>query len=516
MRIAIINQKGGVGKTTTAANLGAGLARSGLRVLLVDIDPQAHLSLHVNVDIYHVPQSIYDVLLGEKNLAEVIQTTAVPGLDILPSNIDLSGAEVELASAVGREIILRDALNQHQAGPSAPKYDLVIIDCPPSLGLLSINALTAADHVLITLQAEYFALQGMTKLLDIVKLIQRRLNPCLEILGIVCCLYDSRVKLTREVLDEVQKYFGGLLFQSMIRKNVRLSEAPSHGKTVFEYDPSCPGAQDYQALTEEVIRRAGNKLPQPPVAVGHPAAAQAAVPIGQPDAASADAGAAASGKRVPRRKRKKKKKKKAATRVSAAARPETEASPSSPAAVRVAQSSRAETGVPASPEQPDAATEAAAPAGEPGRAVSAANLAPDAPRPAAAPAPSRSPAQEAPAAKELLERMPVASVADLARGVAIKFFYSTPDGRTEGFVFQRDGCFYAFENVCAHMALSLDMNDSDFFTGDGKLLICKTHGAVYVPETGECVGGPCAGRWLKKLSIEVQDGTIYLLARPMA
>ncbi|TDJ77107.1 MAG: ParA family protein [Planctomycetota bacterium] len=258
-RIAVINQKGGVGKTTTCANLGAALARAGRRVALIDLDPQADLSMHVGVEADAGECSTYAVLLGDLPLADALRETSTPGLSIVPSHIDLSGAELELASAIGRETILRDAVQRWEADGrattgSAPA-DYVLFDCPPSLGLLSINALAAAREVLITLQTEFFALQGMSKLVEIVALLRRRMNPELAITGILPCLYDSRLKLAREVLGEIRTYFPEQVFRTAIRTNVKLAEAPSYGQTIFEYAPTSRGARDHDLLAAEVMQR---------------------------------------------------------------------------------------------------------------------------------------------------------------------------------------------------------------------------------------------------------------------
>lgn len=258
-RIAIINQKGGVGKTTTSANLGAALAEQGRRVVVVDMDPQANASLHLGIEAGPHEPSVYSVLVGELGFAECMRETKAPRLWVVPSNIDLSGAELELASAIGRDSLIRDAIEDwckdHQAKHGQDPADYVIFDCPPSLGLLSINALAAAGEVLITLQTQFLALMGMSKLVEVVQLIRRRLNPELTITGIVPCLYDSRLKLNREVLGEVRKYFPGQVFKNAIRSNVKLAEAPSFGISILDYASESNGAQDYRMLALEVIEQ---------------------------------------------------------------------------------------------------------------------------------------------------------------------------------------------------------------------------------------------------------------------
>lgn len=257
-RIAVINQKGGVGKTTTCVNLGAALARQGRRVVLIDMDAQANLTISLNVEAPPESPSTYTVLLGSTTIEESLRPTATPGLRILPSNIDLSGAELELAGAMGREHLMRDALRDFEAAHrqrhgEAPA-DYVIFDCPPSLGLLSVNALSAAREVLVAIQTEFLALQGMSKLMEVLQILRRRLNPELEVAGILPCLYDSRLKLAREVLAEVRAYFPDKVLPTPIRANVKLAEAPSFGQTIFEYAPDSNGAQDYLALARELMR----------------------------------------------------------------------------------------------------------------------------------------------------------------------------------------------------------------------------------------------------------------------
>jgi chromosome partitioning protein len=258
-RIAVINQKGGVGKTTTTANLGAALAQQGRRVVVVDMDAQANLSLSLDRETAPDQPSTYTVLAGSTSFARALRPTAIEGLTLLPSNIDLSGAELELASAIGREFLMRDALREWErearARDGRAPADYVIFDCPPSLGLLSINALAASGEVLITLQTEFLALQGMSKLVEVVQLLRRRLNPELEITGILPCLYDSRLKLAREVLGEIRTYFPGQVFPNPVRSNVKLAEAPSYGKTIFEYAPDSNGAADYRLVAREMITR---------------------------------------------------------------------------------------------------------------------------------------------------------------------------------------------------------------------------------------------------------------------
>jgi len=256
-RIALINQKGGVGKTTTTVNLGAALAQLGRRVVLVDLDPQANLTLHLNVQLAQDQPSSYSVLLGNGSFAATLRDTPTPGMRLIASSIDLSGAELELANAFGREMLLRDAIDQwereHRELHGEAPADYVLLDCPPSLGLLSVNGLVAAYETVIAVQTEFFALQGMTKLVEVVQLLRRRLNPKLEITGILPSLYDNRTRLAREVLGELRSYFPGKVFQRSIAKNVKLAEAPSYGKTIFEYAPESSGAGDYLALAREVI-----------------------------------------------------------------------------------------------------------------------------------------------------------------------------------------------------------------------------------------------------------------------
>jgi chromosome partitioning protein len=284
--IAIVNQKGGVGKTTTTVNLGAALALAGQRVLLIDLDPQANLSMHLGLEAGPNDPSIYGVLVGSEPLADAIRPTGTPGLSIVASNIDLSGAELELASALGRETLLRDAVDSWRtSGGGEDPVDFVLFDCPPSLGLLSINGLAAAREVFIALQTEFFALQGTSKLVEVVQLLQRRINPELLITGIVPCLYDSRLRLAREVLAEIRKYFPGQVFGRGIGTNVKLAEAPSYGQTIFEYAPESKGAKDHELLAQLVLEQSG-AAPAPGAGEAHgelrPTSPPAAVTNGEP------------------------------------------------------------------------------------------------------------------------------------------------------------------------------------------------------------------------------------------
>jgi len=252
-RIVVVNQKGGVGKTTTCANLGAALALLGRRVVLVDMDAQANLSTHLGLQ-GASERSTYGLLTGRCSFAEALVPTRVDGLALVPSHLDLSGAELELASALARESLLAQAVDEW-AGARAADY--VIVDCPPSLGLLSINALVAAREVFIALQTEYFALEGMSRLVEVVQLLRKRMRPDLEITGILPTLYDNRLRLAREVLAEIRTYFPGQVFENAVRTNVRLAEAPSHGQTIFEYAPESYGARDHLLVALEVIAQEG-------------------------------------------------------------------------------------------------------------------------------------------------------------------------------------------------------------------------------------------------------------------
>ncbi len=256
--IAVINQKGGVGKTTTAMNLGAALAETGLRVLLIDLDPQANLTEHAGLDANSAEKTVYDLLVGDTEIDAVIRPLGEKNLWCIQSHIDLAAAELELGGKAGRETVLHDGLAK--LAPS--RFDVVVIDSPPSLGLLSINALAAADQVLIAMQTEFFALQGMAKLIEVVDMVRKWLNPRLELAGIVACKVDKRPRLTQEVLDEIRTHLPDKLFETQIRINVKLAEAPSHGKSVLAYAGESNGAEDYRQLAREYIRRCGEPAPK--------------------------------------------------------------------------------------------------------------------------------------------------------------------------------------------------------------------------------------------------------------
>lgn len=246
--ITIANQKGGVAKTTTAVNLSACLAAWGRKVLLVDIDPQGNATSGLGVDRDNLTASIYDLLLGEGEIEGVIIDTGIENLDLVPANISLAGAEIEMVGMEKRETKLRDFLI-----PIRDRYHYIFIDCPPSLGLLTINALTAASSVLIPIQCEYYALEGVGQLLQTINLVQQRLNPHLLLEGVLLTMFDARTNLAIQVVDEVKDYFGNKVFSTVIPRNVRLSEAPSHGKPVITYDPRSKGAILYQELAQEVM-----------------------------------------------------------------------------------------------------------------------------------------------------------------------------------------------------------------------------------------------------------------------
>lgn len=247
-KIAILNQKGGVGKTTTAINLGAYLAKAGKTVLVVDFDPQGNATSGLGIDKQAVEVTSYEVLFGKASADMAIRQSSQANLFILPTNANLAAAEVELVSHNNREFFLRDAL--------APLvYDYILIDCPPALGLLTINALTCADQLLVPVQAEYYALEGLGQLLSVVQRVRGGLNPRLELLGVVVTMYDSRTSLSEQVYQELKKYFGEKLMQAVIPRNVRVAEAPSHGKPVSEHDKWSKGARAYKQLSKEVLKK---------------------------------------------------------------------------------------------------------------------------------------------------------------------------------------------------------------------------------------------------------------------
>ena len=247
--IAIANQKGGVGKTTTAINLGASLAVSEKRTLVIDIDPQGNATSGLGVQRKEQPNTIYDVLVNQTPIEQtIVREVHFPFMDVVPSSRDLVGAEIELIEADGRETVLRRAL-----APVRSKYDFILVDCPPSLGLLTLNTLTAANSVLIPIQCEFYALEGLSQLLNTVRLVQRGLNPDLEIEGVLLTMYDKRLNLSRQVAEEAREYFGGRVYKSTIPRNVRLAEAPSFGQPIVTYDALSVGAQSYLALARELL-----------------------------------------------------------------------------------------------------------------------------------------------------------------------------------------------------------------------------------------------------------------------
>ncbi len=256
--ISVVNQKGGVGKTTTTVNLGAALANKGKKVLLIDIDAQSNMTTHLGLGVKEDPDdlneiaqgpewTVYDVLKGTKRIQDVVIHRS-PNIDVVPSSLLLSAADLELGGVVGRELLLKRAIEKVRE-----QYDVILIDCPPTLGLLSLNALAAVDKVIVPVQSEYLALHGVRQLLDTIDQVRNVYNPTLVVGGVLICLHDSRKRLARAVADTIRAYFGQLVFNTIIRENVALAEAPAKGQTIFEYMPKSPGAEDYTVLAEEVL-----------------------------------------------------------------------------------------------------------------------------------------------------------------------------------------------------------------------------------------------------------------------
>ena len=250
--IAIANQKGGVGKTTTAVNLSACLAEKGKKVLLIDVDPQGNSTSGLGIDKHKIQYSAYDILINGVHPNKVAIKTMIDTLDIIPGNIDLVGAEVELVARIAREKILKQALSK-----ISDEYDYIFMDCPPSLGLITLNALTAANKILVPIQCEYYALEGLSQLVNTIKLVKTNLNPALEVQGVVLTMFDGRTNLSIQVVEEVKKYFKNKVYKTIIPRNVRLGEAPSFGMPVIRYDATCLGSQCYNELADEIIEYNG-------------------------------------------------------------------------------------------------------------------------------------------------------------------------------------------------------------------------------------------------------------------
>ncbi len=276
-KIAVINQKGGVGKTTTAVNLSAALAESGQRVCVMDLDPQAHASLHLGVSVVDQQVNIYDVLCGDAMIADARRWVS-PNLAVVPANLDLAAAELELAGEVGREVILRDKLELDDE-----KFDYLILDCPPSLGVLTLNALTSVDEVFLPLQPHFLALHGLSKLLRTIEIVAKRLNPGLRLSGVVLCMYESSTRLAAEVTRDVEDFLlaqsagstvwaGARFFETKVRRNIRLAEAPSFGQSIIEYAPTSNGAEDYRQLAQEFLAMDAGVSYQRHVVANEPAA----------------------------------------------------------------------------------------------------------------------------------------------------------------------------------------------------------------------------------------------------
>lgn len=248
--IPFSNQKGGVGKTTTCVNMAAYLAKAGKKVLLADIDPQGNATTGLGFSKSTIKKSVYNVLIEDEPVKDNVLETMVSGLDILPANIDLAGAEVELVYKKNRERVLKNALEKVKN-----EYDFILIDCPPSLGLITINALAAADSIIIPIQSEYYALEGLSQLMNTISLVRQHLNKSLKVEGVVLTMHDKRSLISRQIAEEIKKYFTKKLYEIVIPRNVRLAEAPSHGKPILLHDPRCTGAKAYAALTDEFLKR---------------------------------------------------------------------------------------------------------------------------------------------------------------------------------------------------------------------------------------------------------------------